>query len=241
MEREKGLEPSTFAMATRRSSQLSYSRDRRDIKEYGLSDFLSSILQRGTQELQLAWQKLSRAWKPAPYATAKRRHHQRRAAEASEADRQARALIKQRPARLQDDFVMVDDDAMLDQVFLRLRRQFCYPANSGTQVLPRRAMLREMGRIEPDRLYFFLKPLNERGFLFERAGSGWLVSKAEKIVGRDTFIRSGEPWDRVTLYQGRDGQVSGPRISSERLGVNFVSFAVYEQKLRQVFEQELAS
>gem|GEM_PF-4479627 len=28
MEREKGLEPSTFAMATRRSSQLSYSRSR---------------------------------------------------------------------------------------------------------------------------------------------------------------------------------------------------------------------
>ena len=26
MEREKGLEPSTYAMATRRSSQLSYSR-----------------------------------------------------------------------------------------------------------------------------------------------------------------------------------------------------------------------
>ena len=31
MEREKGLEPSTFAMATRRSSQLSYSRKVKDL------------------------------------------------------------------------------------------------------------------------------------------------------------------------------------------------------------------
>jgi len=32
VEREKGLEPSTFAMATRRSSQLSYTRGRTQIK-----------------------------------------------------------------------------------------------------------------------------------------------------------------------------------------------------------------
>lgn len=35
MEREKGLEPSTFAMATRRSSQLSYSRLESEILSKG--------------------------------------------------------------------------------------------------------------------------------------------------------------------------------------------------------------
>lgn len=45
MEREKGLEPSTFAMATRRSSQLSYSRLGERNKELGVGNAIQENCQ----------------------------------------------------------------------------------------------------------------------------------------------------------------------------------------------------
>lgn len=148
-------------------------------------------------------------------------------------------LVKGRPSRLQDDFVAIDDRRSVDQVFLRLRRQFCQQSPNSESAFGKATVIREMGMLDPDRLYFYLKPLNRDGWLFERTGSGWLVSKAEKIVGQNTFVRSHEPWDRVTLYEAKKGTTTAPRLTSDRLGTELVSFAVYEQKLRSTIVQEL--
>ena len=148
-------------------------------------------------------------------------------------------LVKERPSRLQDDFVLVEDRRTLDQIFLRLRGQFCDPSVRRTKSLGKKTIIKETGKLDPDRLYFYLKPLNQSGWLFERSGSGWLVSRAEKIVGQNTFMRSHEPWDRVTVFDGKSGKLNAPRITSDRLGAELVSFAVYEEKLRSTITEEI--
>ena len=90
--------------------------------------------------------------------------------------------------------------------------------------------VRESGKLAPGRPYFFLKPLNSRGWLFERSGRGWVVTPAEKIVDRDLFLRDEEPFDIVTLYLARDSAVF-PRVKAKSFGGALLSFAVYEQRL----------
>lgn len=147
-----------------------------------------------------------------------------------------RALVKPRPQpiKIEDAYEALDDGDAADELFLRLRR-FLYNASEDINqneehAIRRPKVLREAGRVHPKRAYFFLQPLNEKGWLFERSGNGWVVSKAQKIVREQNFLREQEPWDVVTLYKNRDGQGT-PRISSQRLGVELVSFSFYEQKL----------
>jgi hypothetical protein len=148
-------------------------------------------------------------------------------------------LVKPRPqpTRIEDAYEALDDGDTADELFLRLRR-FLYKASDeanqqqDSPVAPPK-ILREAGRVYPERPYFFLQPLNDKGWLFERSGNGWVVSKAQKIVKDQNFLREQDPWDVVTLYRNRDGQGT-PRISSQKLGAELVSFSFYEQKLNEV-------
>jgi hypothetical protein len=152
-------------------------------------------------------------------------------------------LMKSRPTSLDTQYEMVADSEVLDDLFARMRDQILHNddliiPNKGTPLRP----LREAGRIAPERPYFFIKPFNQHGLLFERSGAGWIVSKAEKIVSGDTFIRSSNVWDHVTVYGPKSGQDGVPRISSERLGLDRVAFPVYTQVLAEnLAEQWLES
>ena len=142
-------------------------------------------------------------------------------------------LMKSRPTSLSMNYILMDDQGRVDELFLRMRRYLYQSTEQLAHRDPKRVMvLREAGRVAPNRPYFYLKSLNQRGWLFERSGSGWVVSRAEKIVSQDTFIRSHEAWDTVNIFTAADGE-SLPRVSSPRLGAELVSFAVYEEMLLQ--------
>jgi hypothetical protein len=144
------------------------------------------------------------------------------------------SLVKSRPPSIETDYEILEDSKELDHLFGRMREQILH--NDGllsSKRGPSMRPLRESGRIAPERPYFFIKPLNETGLLFERSGAGWVVSKAEKIVQEDTFIRSSNVWDVVTIYSPRQGVSGTARVSSERLGLDRVAFQVYTQALAE--------
>lgn len=147
----------------------------------------------------------------------------------------ARRLVKDRPLSLDQRYSPMTESDPLDDIFVRVRESFFgaisgVNAQSTTPVSVRRRYLRESGRVASKRLYFYLKPLNEIGWLFERSGSGWVVSRAEKIVGQGTFMRPPDAWDIVVLHKSLEspGLV---RVSSQRFSTELMPFSVYEQKL----------
>lgn len=87
---------------------------------------------------------------------------------------------------------------------------------------------REFGKASGDRRYFFIKLFNERGWLFERSGIGWVVSRAEKIIERNLFIRHGDAYDFVTVLFNSDG--SRARIASQRWSLDHFHPEVYASK-----------
>lgn len=160
------------------------------------------------------------------------------------AKRAPRPIVQSRPATLEQRYRILHDGELADEVFLRLRRNL-YDAldvidrqkltrvsSKRVGVAAQKQVFREAGRIAPDRSYFYLKPAGETGLLFERSGAGWVICKAEKIIGQNLFLREGEPVDTVTLYFAYD-RPALPRVMSKRLGSDLLPLAVYEQKLRQ--------
>ncbi len=145
---------------------------------------------------------------------------------------QAKALMKSAPERLSLNYRVMTDPERIDHLFFRLRDDFY-----GLIEKHRRArqgaspFIREAGRLPPDRPYFYLKPLNEPGWLFERSGQGWTVSRAEKIVSKDTFVRTSQVWDQVVLHESEPGVAALPRVSSPQLGAEMVSFGIYQDLL----------
>jgi hypothetical protein len=144
-------------------------------------------------------------------------------------------LVAPRPATLEQRYELVEGTELTDVVFRRLQRRL-YEAADGKQAprtrVRRAAMLREAGRIggAPPRPYFFLKPLDRTGWLFERSDTGWVVARADKITERDLFLRRGEAVDVATLFVARDS-AGFPRVRSPLFGGELLALAVYEQKL----------
>jgi hypothetical protein len=168
-------------------------------------------------------------------------------------------ILKARPATLEQRYRILHDSEVVDEVFFRLRRHLygavdhhderrrsqlkvAPPRSLGatTAAMPLKAVFRETGRLAPDRSYFYLKPAGETGLLFERSGAGWVISKAEKIIGQNLFLREGDALDQVSLYFATDRPAT-PRVMSRRLGGDLLPLAVYEQKLRQNLGLDAAS
>lgn len=148
------------------------------------------------------------------------------------------ALVKKRPVSLEQRYSLLEAPASADAAFRRLQARVFEAAalradQTGTTIF------REAGRIAPNRLYFYVKPQNQRGWLVERSAAGWLVTGAEKIVAQDMFLRDREPVDSVLLYERRDESVdeAAPAKRSPRVRVGgdvrgeLLAFTVYEHRL----------
>ena len=95
----------------------------------------------------------------------------------------------------------------------------------------------EKGRIEDGRAYFYIKPKDLCGWLFERSGKGWTVSRCEKTGTQDLFLRKGETVDIVAVAE--DSSREFPRVSSSMLGLDPVSLRVYKQYMAREVEASL--
>ena len=155
----------------------------------------------------------------------------------------AKELVKPRPMSMSLQWEVIQDDHLGDETFFKIRQQVFEHIDrqrfEGGGGALRSKMFCETGRIQPGRPYFFLKPTNEIGWLFERSGPGWVISRAEKIVGQDMFLRRGDPWDIVSLYGTPDGAGS-LRVSSPRMKGELLSLAIYRMKLLQNLELNYA-
>lgn len=137
------------------------------------------------------------------------------------------------------EYHLIQEKDQSDQIFHRLKRSLFYEATSSNAKNSGEGFgfyFKESGRLEPGRPYFYLKKSGQKGWLFERSGIGWLVTRCEKIMERELFLRLEEPTDIVTAFFSKDNPESY-RISSELLGGELVSFLVYERLMaRQIFE-----
>ena len=85
-----------------------------------------------------------------------------------------------------DAFEPLNHPGLCEELFIRLRRDIYQSLDRGQL-----HCYREWGRLATGQSYFFLQPFNQMGFLFECVYAGWVVTGASKIVGDETFIRSG--------------------------------------------------
>ncbi len=241
MERETGFEPATFAMATRRSSQLSYSRtymrkpkeveciDRCiDLNCQGISmtnplKFLNSWLGGRSREITFMFSDLLRFFNKTKSVA--------RVSSQKKRQTTVRPLVKNRPASLEQRYRLIEDSAFGDEIFQRLQNRLFTMANQGmTDIRGSKIVYKERGKINPDRPYFYLKPSGTSGLLFERSGPGWIVSRAEKIIDRDLFLRAGEILEHANIFLA-DDRTPLPRIKSDQMSNELLAYAVYEQKL----------
>jgi hypothetical protein len=135
-------------------------------------------------------------------------------------------LVKSRPQSLSETYVLLEDKDAGDDVFMRLYDKIADVIDSDSSV----TILKEYGKSDQNRNYFFVQHLNEKGLLFERNLNGWEVSTAQKIVANDSFIRDRECLDVVTLHKPKEG-AGMIRVSSAKFGDELISFVVYEQKI----------
>jgi hypothetical protein len=144
-------------------------------------------------------------------------------------------LVKTKPVIGDDRYQINDNDRQVDEVFRRvvsrlveLCEQLSLDARRGGTG---HAILRDQGTTDDRRAYLFMKPMNEHGWLLEKSAAGWRLSRAEKIVGQNLFLRSNEnPWDLVTLWSDPKGERL-MRVRSMRFGQDLLSISEYERRL----------
>ena len=145
------------------------------------------------------------------------------------------SLVKSKPQTLEERYRLVEDDRQVEGVFkrvagplLKICEEISANARTGGSS---RVILRELGVTEDRRGYLFMKPMNEYGWLMERSGAGWRISRAEKIVGQNIFLRSDQdPWDVVTIWNDPVGECL-TRVRSLRFGRELMTLAEYERRL----------
>lgn len=199
-------------------------------------NFLEGWIRARTREIVFLFSDLAKAWskqsrKPArPGVTGKQ----------TTVSQRKNRLVQSRPASLEQRYLLLDDQengsGIGDEIFGRLQQRFFQMANQGlTDRAGQRVIYKEKGRMAPNRPYFYLKPHGATGLLFERSGPGWVVSRAEKIVDRDLFLREGPVLEHANVFLARSDDQSQrpslPRIKSDQLGNDLLAFSVYEQKL----------
>jgi hypothetical protein len=92
---------------------------------------------------------------------------------------------------------------------------------------------REGGKINGGRRYFFIQQFNTRGWLVERSGLGWVISRAEKIAQQNLFVRHGTPFDIVSILEPADGS-DRFRIRSGRWEIDHFSIDAYAKRWLKV-------
>jgi hypothetical protein len=135
---------------------------------------------------------------------------------------------RQDPKRPPVEPVMSADEAA-ETWFGRLRDLFVMEFGPAPFELGNSRYLIESGMLDSDRPYVYLQPLNRQGFLFERASSGWVIGRADKIVANDTFVRTGEAWDVVNVVSQPDAAM--PKVVSRRFEDQSMPFSEYRRRL----------
>ena len=155
----------------------------------------------------------------------------------------ATELVHSRPAHLEESYGIFEDTRQIDQIFTSLRKKL-FEDSDALSTLARRGeggktVFRETGKTSEGRGYILFKPFNDYGWLIERSGAGWRINRAEKIISQNMFLRSnGDAWDVAVLFA--DPKRSDfVRVKSQRFGDTLMSMAVYEQRLRSAFQNEL--
>ena len=152
-------------------------------------------------------------------------------------------LVKQRPVHLEQRYTVQDNERRVDEVFSSMRASLITMTDEISDAARRglrgKIVFRETGKTSEGRGFAFFKPMSDYGWLVERTGAGWRISRAEKIIDREMFLRSNsEPWDVAILYEDPAGQ-GQPRVKSSRFGNTLMALPVYQEKLRGSFEQQL--
>lgn len=125
------------------------------------------------------------------------------------------------------------DTELADQAFEKMRLslyKWVYKERDEQQLWQSPILFTERGFLEDGRPYFFLKPKDQIGWLFERTSQGWVITRSSKITSQNTFMRPYDPWDIVTLYSPKRTE-SSIRVISQRLGDDIISFPIYEKRL----------
>lgn len=136
--------------------------------------------------------------------------------------------FSQRPSLPLSQPVMTPEEAA-ETWFARLRDLFVLEFGAAPFERTAQRYLIESGMLDSDRPFVYLQPLNQQGFLFERAGTGWVIGRADKIVAKDTFMRGGEAWDVVNVISHPDAIM--PKVSSQRFQDQLMPFSEYRQRL----------
>jgi len=135
------------------------------------------------------------------------------------------------PESLSDSYKRPLDQPELDGIFLRMRRNIYKSLDDVEELKGENQALRESGTLMTGKPYFYIKPFNESGWLFERTDTGWIISKAEKIYGQDSFIRSDHAWDIASVLSNASGKAT-PRVNSSRFELELVSLSLYEDQVK---------
>lgn len=129
------------------------------------------------------------------------------------------------------EFPVMTPEEAADTWFTRLKETIVREFGATGE---RQRYLFESGVLDSGRQYLYLQPLNKKGLLMERAGDGWVLAFADKIVSRDTFMRTGEAWDIVRIVAEADG-VTGefnlPKVVSRRFQDDSMPFSEYRKRL----------
>jgi hypothetical protein len=131
---------------------------------------------------------------------------------------------------------------MVDNLFEQLKShlyQKCDLLRIEDGAITRPLFYREAGQFAEKRRYFYIKAHGDTGWLFERSGPGWVVSRAEKISTQNLFLRRGEPWDVVSIFQSEPDYRA--KIASLRWGGDFISPIVYQNYLAKALNLKLES
>jgi hypothetical protein len=134
-----------------------------------------------------------------------------------------------------DRYRVMANDSSLGDVFERLVGSLCQLCDQ-LSMQRRRGLggaiiLCEQGTTSDGRLFLFMKPLSEHGWLLERSSAGWRMSRADKIVGQHLFLRSNEdPWEVATLWGDSRGELL-VRVGSLRFGKDLLVLSEYERRL----------
>jgi hypothetical protein len=160
------------------------------------------------------------------------------------ASKSSQALVKDRPLSMEERYRIVDDGRDAETVFKRLAAPLmdvCDQISFVEREKPQgRVVLRELGNTADRRGYLFMKALNDYGWLVERAGAGWRISRAEKIIGQDMFLRSSDdPWDVATVWFDPKGE-GMRRVRSSRFGGDLMSITEYERRLVEAMRSQLS-
>ncbi|MBP6217847.1 MAG: hypothetical protein KA436_04595 [Oligoflexales bacterium] len=105
------------------------------------------------------------------------------------------------------------DEELRDKIFLKLKHSIYTQFKELPREHSSAPLFYESGLLAFSRRYFYLRPRNTLGWLFEQSPHGWLVSQSEKIVDQDVFMRKGQPFDLVNIYEPQQ-VLTRPRVHS---------------------------